>query len=179
MGDRTWAHITVLKEHAEEAARTLDIRPNERIPGMFCPAINTGGPVHIEEKLPYPTCYPAEIFELEEVNYGGEYECDALAAAFIPHDLIHGAGDDYPGGCSHVRFSDTGELLDYEYTEAQKETIRISTIEKCLIGPLTAEGIRARIQEHLDNIRDRTTPISWADQLENAAKAKVLAVITK
>lgn len=179
MGDRTWAHITVLKEHAEEAVKVLDIKDSERVPRMYCPAIGTGGPTHIEESLPYPVCYLAETFELEEVNYAGEYESEALSAAFIPHDINHGAGGEYDEGYLHVRYSDTGEQLDYEYSIVQAETIGISVIEKCLLGPLTAEGIKARIQEHLDRIQDRTTPIPWDKQLENAAKAKVRAVITK
>lgn len=179
MGDRTWAHITVLKEHAEEAARTLDIRPNERIPGMFCSAINTGGPVHIEEKLPYPVCYPAEIFELEEVNYGGEYESEQLSEACIPHDIYHGSGDEYEEGYLHARFDENGEVCIWSYAESQTRTVSSFAIERALLGPLAPGGLEKRIRQILDNQLSLITPSPWTGQLENAAKAKVRAVIAK
>ena len=89
MGDRTWVHIFVSNADADETRKLIGDGEDE-------------GP-HNDD---------SHCFQINESNYGGTYEREALQAAGIPYTGEHGPGGNY----GELSFAFDGESEDEEST---------------------------------------------------------------
>lgn len=150
MGDRTWCTLTIPAECLEQACELLD----------------NVGPENAEESLP-----GLSYFSYDGVNYGkmAESEEEDLKAAGIPFDWEWGDGSDYHAGCTHIRFTEAGELIVRNIQEGDEDPPLYG------LKPLIDKP--AELRQYILDWEAEHTVLPWTDQVEYGKRYRTLQLI--
>lgn len=149
MGDRTRVEITVPLLLAEQAITAIGEEPDERFNFTFSGQALYTNPFPIEMAL----------LAYDEVNYGNLDCIDALTAAGVPFDYMHGRGDEYGEGERHLRFVDGKPVLSgWDETDAVPLGKLLEYIDR-----YDEAGLVRYIRDH----ETRTVPVSWDTQVDH------------
>lgn len=139
MGDRTWVHLTVLKEHSFQVDQLVG-KPSDY------------------DHIPAPEGDRVQHF-FEEINYGELDGLEALKAAGIPYSLNWGQGDNYGPGEEHLRFTEQGVAIHKNWAD---EDAKLSVYDLHL-KLNDHEQLKKTILAVYDNV---TMDESWDNQEE-------------